>query len=38
MKNLNKVRVVLLDFGGVIASEGFQLGILKLFQKIRQGL
>jgi putative hydrolase of the HAD superfamily len=33
MKNLNAIKVILLDFGGVIASEGFQLGILK-FSKL----
>ena len=33
MKDSNKIKVILLDFGGVIASEGFQLGILKLSGK-----
>ncbi len=30
MKNSNKIKVILLDFGGVISPEGFQLGVLKL--------
>lgn len=30
MIETNRIRVVLLDFGGVISAEGFQLGILKL--------
>jgi HAD superfamily hydrolase (TIGR01509 family) len=33
MKDSNKVKVILLDFGGVIAAEGFQLGILKLSKR-----
>jgi len=33
MENLNRVRVVLLDFGGVISPEGFQLGVLKLSKR-----
>jgi HAD superfamily hydrolase (TIGR01509 family) len=30
MIDSNRIRVILLDFGGVISTEGFQLGILKL--------
>jgi len=30
MINSNQIKVILLDFGGVISPEGFQLGILKL--------
>jgi HAD superfamily hydrolase (TIGR01509 family) len=30
MIEANRIRVILLDFGGVISTEGFQLGILKL--------
>jgi HAD superfamily hydrolase (TIGR01509 family) len=30
MTDSNQLKVILLDFGGVISTEGFQLGILKL--------
>jgi putative hydrolase of the HAD superfamily len=30
MMDSNKIKVILLDFGGVISPEGFQLGVLKL--------
>jgi len=33
MKDTNKIRAVLLDFGGVIASEGFQFGVLNLSRR-----
>jgi HAD superfamily hydrolase (TIGR01509 family) len=33
MKGSNQIKVILLDFGGVIAAEGFQLGILKLSKR-----
>ncbi len=32
MSNSNNIKMVLFDYGGVIAPEGFQLGILKLAQ------
>jgi len=33
MMDSNQIKVILLDFGGVISPEGFQLGILKLSKK-----
>jgi HAD superfamily hydrolase (TIGR01509 family) len=30
MKDLNQIKVILLDFGGVISPEGFRLGVLHL--------
>ncbi len=31
--NLNGVKMIIFDYGGVLAPEGFQLGILKMAQK-----